>query len=202
VSISDFSLFFGYIYKYLFFDGLAKQYVFRCEVSHKINNMKMKYNHVYQFKIWSGYHLHEFEVVNPSTGLKQIIGTPDDDYGRSVLLDKRQKIADYFSMANESAYYVYDFGDTWEHEILLEKILPREKGVKYPICLKGRRACPPEDSGGIWGYEELLEIIKDPQHEEYEEMLEWLGGEFDPEYFDVNAVNFRDPDKLLRMGFE
>ena len=211
-----------------------KQYVFRCEVSHKINNMKMKYNHVYQFKItlggskppiwrriqvpetytfwdlhvaiqdvmgWSGYHLHEFEVVNPSTGLKQTIGTPDDDSGRSVLLDRRQKIADYFSMANESAYYVYDFGDAWEHEILLEKILPREKGVKYPICLKGRRACPPEDCGGIWGYEELLEIIKDPQHDEYEEMLEWLGGEFDPQYFDVNAVTFRDPDKLLKMGF-
>ena len=198
--------------------------------------MKMKYNHVYQFKItlggskppiwrriqvpetytfwdihvaiqdamgWLGYHLHEFEVVNPSTGLKQTIGTPDDDSGSSVLLDRRQKIADYFSMANESAYYVYDFGDAWEHEILLEKILPREKGVEYPICIKGKRACPPEDSGGIWGYGELLEIIKDPQHEEYEEMLEWLGGDdFDPKYFDVNAVNFRDPDKLLRMEFE
>ncbi|KAF5430142.1 pRiA4b ORF-3-like protein [Candidatus Methanophagaceae archaeon] len=152
---------------------------------------------------WSGNHLHEFEVVNPSTGLKQTIGTPNDDAGINALLDRRQKIADYFSMTNELAYYVYDFGDAWEHEILLEKILPRVKGVKYPICLKGRRACPPEDCGGIWGYEELLEIIKDPEHGEHEEMLELLGGDnFDPAYFNVNEVTFRDPDKRLMEGLE
>jgi len=145
----------------------------------------------------SDYHLHEFELVNPATGLKVNIGSPvpDDAFGEEVLLGWEQKIADYFSMENRTADYVYDFGDNWEHKIQLEKILPREKGVQYPVCIKGKRACPPEDCGGIWGYAELLEIIKNPKHEEYEDMIEWLGGEFDPEHFDVEEVGFDDPDK-------
>ncbi len=153
---------------------------------------------------WSDYHLHEFEIVNPSTGLKENIGIPapdDEAFGREVLSGRKQKIADYFSMENRTADYVYDFGDTWEHKIQLEKILPREKGVDYPICIKGKRACPPEDCGGIWGYAELLEIIKNPNHEEYEEMLEWLGGEFDAEHFEVEEVSFDDPDKRRKFAF-
>jgi hypothetical protein len=152
---------------------------------------------------WLDYHLHEFEIVNPSTGLKDNIGipVPDEAFGREVLPGWKQRIADYFSMNNRLADYVYDFGDSWEHKIQLEKILPREKGVKYPICVKGKRACPPEDCGGIWGYEELLEIIKDPNHEEHEEMLEWLGGEFDSEHFDVEEVRFDDPDKRRKIAF-
>ncbi|KAF5411511.1 MAG: hypothetical protein C5S38_09345 [Candidatus Methanophagaceae archaeon] len=132
---------------------------------------------------WSDYHLHEFELVNPETGLKLLIGNPNEDFAEEVLPELNQNIADYFSMENQSAVYTYDFGDSWEHKIQLEKILPCENGIKYPICIKGKRACPPEDCGGTWGYEELLAIIKDPKHEEYEEMLEWLVGEFDPEHF-------------------
>ncbi|MCK4732574.1 MAG: plasmid pRiA4b ORF-3 family protein [Methanophagales archaeon] len=147
---------------------------------------------------WTVCHLHEFELVNPETGLKQFIGTQNEDFGDEVLPESNKKIADYFSMENQSAVYTYDFGDNWEHKIQLEKIVPREKGVKYPICMKGKRACPPEDCGGIWGYAELLEIIRNPKHEEYEEMLEWLGGEFDPEYFDVEEVSFYDHDKYLK----
>ena len=147
---------------------------------------------------WTVCHLHEFELVNPETGLKQFIGTQNEDFGDEVLPESNKKIADYFSMENQSAVYTYDFGDNWEHKIQLEKIVPREKGVKYPICMKGKRACPPEDCGGIWGYAELLEIIRNPKHDEYEEMLEWLGGEFDPEYFDVEEVSFYDPDKYLK----
>ncbi len=92
---------------------------------------------------WLDYHLHEFEILNLSTGSKV-----------------NQKIADYFSMENPSADYIYDFGDYWHHEIQLEKILPREKNVNYPVCIKGKRACPPEDCGGVGGYEDLLKIIK------------------------------------------
>jgi len=88
-------------------------------------------------------------------------------------------------------------GDYWDHKIQLEKIIPREKGINYPICIKGKRACPPEDCGGVWGYEELLEIIKDPDHEEYEEMIEWVGEDFDPEYFNPQEVVFDDPDEYL-----
>ena len=146
---------------------------------------------------WSDYHLHLFEVGDPSTGMKIEIGIPEKEFGEygETLQERNKKIADYFSMENRTADYVYDFGDNWEHKIQLEKILPREKNVNYPVCIKGKRACPPEDCGGIWGYEELLEIIKNPEHEEHEEMLEWLGGEFDPEDFDVEEVSFDDPDK-------
>jgi hypothetical protein len=72
---------------------------------------------------------------------------------------------------------------------VLEKILPPEPGTKYPLCIDGKRACPPEDCGGVWGYADLLDTIKDPNHSEHEEMLEWLGGDFDPEKFDVEEVN-------------
>ncbi|MFQ5794054.1 MAG: plasmid pRiA4b ORF-3 family protein [Candidatus Bipolaricaulia bacterium] len=149
---------------------------------------------------WVDYHLHEFEIIDPANGVVRI-GIPEGDFDREVLAGWRQKIADYFSMENRLAGYVYDFGDNWVHKIQLEKILPREKNINYPICIKGKRACPPEDCGGIWGYEELLETIKNPNHEEYEEMLEWLGGEFDPEHFDVKEVSFDDPDKRRKMAF-
>ncbi|MFU8766680.1 MAG: plasmid pRiA4b ORF-3 family protein [Candidatus Methanoperedens sp.] len=148
---------------------------------------------------WSDYHLHEFEIMDTSTGFKVNIGLPDDEFGKKDLVGWNQKIANYFSMKNPYADYVYDFGDNWEHRIQLEKILPREKNVDYPVCIKGKRACPPEDVGGIWGYEEFLEIIKNPDHEEYEEMLEWAGREFDPEHFDCEEVSFNDPGKRLKM---
>ena len=144
---------------------------------------------------WGDYHLHEFEMFNPSTDLVENIGIPYKDFGREVLPGWKQKIESYFSMENPEADYIYDFGDNWEHKIQLEKILTREKGVNYPVCIKGKRACPPEDCGGIWGYEEFLEAIKDPTHQEHKEMLEWVGGEFDPEHFDMNEISFDDPDK-------
>jgi hypothetical protein len=152
---------------------------------------------------WDDYHFHEFEMVEPSTGLRENIGipAPDEVFGREVLPGWEEKIADFFSMENRTASYVYDFGDGWEHKIQLEKILPRDKDIKYPICIKGKRACPPEDCGGIWGYTELLEIIRNPEHEEHEEMMEWLGGKFDPEHFDTADVGFDDPDKRRKFAF-
>jgi hypothetical protein len=89
--------------------------------------------------------------------------------------------------AGEKFLYEYDFGDDWEHEILVENILPVEQ--KLPICIKGKRACPPEDVGGIWGYETFLEAINDPQHPEHEMLTEWVGGSFDAEAFDLDQVN-------------
>ncbi len=148
---------------------------------------------------WSDYHLHLFEIIDPSTGRKCEIGIPDPD--GEVLPGWEQKIADYFSMENPEADYIYDFGDNWEHRIKLEKILPKEKDVKYPRCIGGRRACPPEDCGGIWGYKEVLKAIKDPDNERYKEILEWVGDEFDPEHFDVKEVVFGDPDKRLKDVF-
>jgi len=152
---------------------------------------------------WFDYHLHQFNMLNPSTGLKVEIGIPDEefDWDRIILPELKQKIADYFSMENRIADYVYDFGDNWEHKVQLEKILQGEKNINYPICIQGKRACPPEDCGGVWGYEEFLEAIKDPKNPEHNEMMEWIGGEFYSEYFDVNEVVFDDPDKHRKIAF-
>jgi len=85
--------------------------------------------------------------------------------------------------------YEYDFGDSWEHILLVEKVLPMEPDQQYPVCIKGKRACPPEDVGGVWGYYGFLEAIQDPDHPEHEDYLEWIGEDFDPEAFDLDAVN-------------
>ncbi len=99
--------------------------------------------------------------------------------------------------------YTYDFGDSWEHSILVEKIWPKEPKVSYPLCLKAKRACPPEDCGGAWGYMEFLEAIQNPQHPEPENFLEWIGGNFNSELCDLNEINQRlsDPEALSQQYF-
>ena len=85
--------------------------------------------------------------------------------------------------------YEYDFGDEWIHQLIVEERFLPEGGVEYPVCVAGQRACPPEDSGGPWGYSDFVETITNPDHQRHEETLEWVGGEFDPERFDLEAVN-------------
>jgi hypothetical protein len=85
--------------------------------------------------------------------------------------------------------YEYDFGDGWEHTIEVQKIVEPEPGAQYPVCLAGKKACPPEDCGGVWGYYDLLEAVADQKHENHDDMLEWLGDDFDPEAFDLDEVN-------------
>ena len=84
--------------------------------------------------------------------------------------------------------YRYDLGDDWQHEIRVEKISGAEAGQVVPICLEGSRACPPEDAGGPWGYADYLQALADPENEQHEEMLQWRGA-FDPEEFDLKAIN-------------
>lgn len=153
---------------------------------------------------WTDSHLHEFEVINPSEAGKVIIGIQDDSFDdeRTILPGWEQKIAAYFSMNNPEATYLYDFGDDWMHEIRLENVLAREKGLRYPVCVAGERACPPEDCGGIWGYQNFMKIIANPAHKEYEETLEWVGGSFDPERFDLKGVHFDNPKKRWKLAFE
>ena len=153
---------------------------------------------------WYDCHLHEFEIVNLLSVTKTIIGIPneDEDFANyKTLPGWKQKIADYFSKENKSANYIYDFGDNWEHKIILEKILPKENNITYPLCIKGERACPPEDCGGSYGYEDFLKIIGDPDDEQHERMLEWIGGEFNPEHFDPNEVTFDDPAERFKIAF-
>jgi len=86
--------------------------------------------------------------------------------------------------------YEYDFGDRWEHEVLFEGCLQADKGGRYPVCVEGERACPPEDIGGACGYQDYLEAMADPQHEEHKSFMEWRGP-FDPEAFDAAATTKR-----------
>tara|TARA_B000000565_G_C23782175_1_gene376375 strand:- start:337 stop:783 length:447 start_codon:yes stop_codon:yes gene_type:complete len=140
---------------------------------------------------WENYHLHEFIVVNPKFGEVDHIGTPDNEgFNDAIIPEQKRKISSYFSLGNTQGIYMYDFGDEWEHKIELEKILPAEAGHLYPKCLAGKRACPPEDCGGMWGYENLLEILKDPHHPEYQDRLEWIGEPLNPEEFDSQSVLF------------
>jgi hypothetical protein len=132
---------------------------------------------------WTDSHLHQFIT-------KQVFyGIPDDDFELEMEDETKYKLSQLLSKEKDTIIYEYDFGDSWEHKILLEKILPFDTKTVLPVCIKGKRACPPEDCGGIWGYEELLETISDPKHPEHEDMLEWLGGEFDPEEIDLEEIN-------------
>jgi hypothetical protein len=103
--------------------------------------------------------------------------------------EHKHRLRDVVPDQNLRFTYEYDFGDLWEHELLVENILPPQEGVRYPVCLMGARACPPEDVGGIPGYETLLEAIHNPNHLQHEEYLEWIGDSFDPEAFDADEVN-------------
>ncbi|MEW5980223.1 MAG: plasmid pRiA4b ORF-3 family protein [Acidobacteriota bacterium] len=145
---------------------------------------------------WLDCHLHEFEIIDPKGKRPVRIGLPDEDFPgvRDVLAGWTVPIARYFRLQNPLAFYRYDFGDGWEHEIRLEEVQPRQPRRKYPRCLEGARACPPEDVGGVGGYRRFLKAIKDPRHPEHRELLGWAGGSFDPDRFNPARVRFDDPN--------
>lgn len=136
---------------------------------------------------WENSHLHQFikdEIFYLPKMADDIFWDDLDsvDY-------KKMKVSDLLKKEKEKIVYEYDFGDSWEHEIVLEKVLPVDNNQAYPFCLGGKKACPPEDCGGVWGYESMLQVIKDPEHQEHEDMIEWLGEDFDPAYFNAAEVN-------------
>lgn len=131
---------------------------------------------------WFNSHLHQYRVGN------SYIGIPDQDIDIDVTDEQMVYLQDIISNVKDNFVYEYDFGDGWEHKIVLEKKLPLDSS-ESPVVIKGKKACPPEDCGGIWGYSDFLAAIQDPKHEEHEEMLEWVGGEFDPDEFDMNFIN-------------
>jgi hypothetical protein len=139
---------------------------------------------------WEGDHLFAFEIGGKRYSDQ---GREGDMYG---FRDSGSMRLSRLIGQGESCFdYEYDFGDSWRHQIDIEETLPIEENVRYPRCLDGQRACPPEDCGGIYGYYDCLEALKNPDDEENEERLEWLGDDFDPEKFSVDAVN----KKLLRL---
>jgi hypothetical protein len=135
---------------------------------------------------WQNSHLHQFIVGDTR------YGEPDPMVAELEFKNERTATLNHEAPRAEDRFtYEYDFGDSWEHEIVVEKITPPEPGVRYPVCVAGERACPPEDCGGVWGYADFVEAVRDPKHPEHDEMIEWLGGEFDPEAFDREEANRR-----------
>jgi hypothetical protein len=150
---------------------------------------------------WLDCHLHEFNVTDQS-GDELRIGIPEDDgWGEPAIPGWQRKLSPIFRRPCDKALYLYDFGDGWRHMIVLESIESARPGVSYPLCLAGRRRCPPEDCGGPSGYDHLLEVLADPEHEQHAELLEWVGGRYDAEAFEPSAVVFDDPKRRLEFAF-
>jgi hypothetical protein len=153
---------------------------------------------------WGGYHLHDFRLrlkdAKDSTYFR--VPNPEfDDFGLKSLNERKEKIAVWFPEQATRAVFSYDFGDGWEHDLLFEGFKPAEPG-DYPRCLKGKNACPFEDCGGPWGYEEKQAIIKNPKHPDYKETLDWLfmekGEVYDPTEWTVEDVGFGDPEFIWK----
>jgi hypothetical protein len=138
---------------------------------------------------WDDYHLHEFEIG------EQRYGDPVQWHSDFISADPdvanegKVKLSQLAGQGVKKFRYQYDMGDSWWHTIAVEKTLLAEAGVKYPRCVAGERACPPEDCGGPWGYGDLVDTIQNPKHKRHAELLEWIGGHFDPEAFDLEATN-------------
>lgn len=144
---------------------------------------------------WTNSHLHQFEINGTRYGDPELL---DDGFEDFECVDStRTLISDILAGTGKrfAFQYEYDFGDGWEHEVLFEGNPPTDPKGKYPLCLEGERACPPEDCGGSWGYGDFLEAIRNPKHEEHASMLEWIGGSFDPEAFDAKQAT-----KAMKKG--
>jgi hypothetical protein len=153
------------------------------------------HEHIQTAMGWTNSHLHHFRIG------EQLYGDPDLMQANFEDMEYKDstttKISDILPRTGRRFrfQYEYDFGDSWCHEVLFEGVVRAEPKVKYPLCLEGERACPPEDCGGIWGYADFVKAIHNPDHEQHEELLEWVGGKFDPEKFDAAKAT-----KAMRKG--
>ena len=141
---------------------------------------------------WDGDHLHAFNVDGRRYG--------DPAMTDHVADENRVTLNGVVKSGVKRFGYDYDFGDGWEHIVAIEKTLAPVPGQAYPACVDGKRNCPPEDCGGVWGYAEILEMLADPAHPGREERLEWLGDEFDPEEFDAAIADARLGARFRRVG--
>lgn len=131
---------------------------------------------------WMDGHMHQFVVKD------KVYGRVDPEFPESEN-EKKVLLGQVLRKPKDSLIYEYDFGDGWEHTVVLEQVLGAAPGGKYPLVVDGRRACPPEDCGGTWGYDDLLKVLADANHPEHAERVGWVGGSFDPEAFDVDEIN-------------
>lgn len=147
---------------------------------------------------WYGYHLHEFKIKNPETGAEESFSNNPE--GENPFLEEEYKIKDFFINNKSKALYTYHFGNFWDHEVKLMRIVPAIPGKKYPVCIAGKRACPPEDCGGTYGYKKLLENKAKPKEELTEEDIDDLErhqmDDHDPEEFEPLDVSFESFDSF------
>jgi hypothetical protein len=136
---------------------------------------------------WEDGHMHEFFIGQRRFGRPdpedRLMGMPSVENERTV------RLSGILGRVGSKAIYTYDFGDSWEHSIVLEKRLPDDPNMTYPVCTDGQLACPPEDCEGIPGFYDLVEALGDPNHERHEEMLDWIGDAVDPQAFSIDNVN-------------
>jgi hypothetical protein len=131
---------------------------------------------------WVGGHLHLFDVDGVT------YGEPDPEWDDDVIDERKARLADVLPKVTSRMRWDYDFGDGWEHDVVVEEIGPVQASETYPLCVTGRRACPPEDCGGPWGYRDLLEALADPSHEDHDHLSEWAPPGFDPQRFDAEET--------------
>ncbi len=156
---------------------------------------------------WLDSHLHEFAVSGARK--KQLpIGIPDEDGEIDRLPGWKVGISKHLTWPGQRISYTYDFGDSWRHEILVEGMFLADRTRMSPVCLAGEGACPPEDCGGVRGYAHVLAVLRDPGHEEHEEMIEWVTGEagnhhrFLTSEFNAELVHFDDPRQRWVNAFQ
>ena len=131
---------------------------------------------------WNHSHLHSFQIGGAGYGM-QADDCPDDEIDEAG-------VTVVAAIGGQPRFlYEYDYGDGWEHEIVVKSRLTSVPGLKFGVCLDGKNACPPDDSGGPWGYAHLLEVLADPGHEEHAQSMDWAGGPIDPTAFNLAAVN-------------
>lgn len=156
---------------------------------------------------WLDYHLHQFTPTKQNTFVGKPIGIPESINDNTVILGWNFAISDYFLDIGEDIIYEYDFGDNWLHKVSLTGIFLEPQENNYPLCTAGKRACPPEDCGGIEGYQKLLSILSNPEHEQLEFMTNWLKEHqknywpYSPEEFLPEKVKFTNPIERWNLAF-
>lgn len=150
---------------------------------------------------WQDSHLHEFHVIDLKTDEPLLLGIPDEWGEIERLAGWDYPVKTYLNIHTDWLY-MYDFGDEWEHRIQFEGLFDKKPKQTYPLCMAGQQACPPEDVGGIHGYQIFLQAIEDPSHEEHESYLAWVGGHYDPHHFVPKHVKFEDPHTRFKEAFE
>ncbi len=156
---------------------------------------------------WLDYHLHSFNPPRKHGRTRSMVGIPHGEFDDGTVAGWEVPISSFFMEIGDTMEYEYDFGDGWHHQVILVGFIQKEPGLKYPRCVDGRRACPPEDCGGFEGHQDLLEVLANPSHERHNEMVEWLKGHaknywpYKPDEFEPASVKFDNPKKRFRIAF-